>query len=73
MPIYEYACGACEVTFEMLVPSSSTTVACPRCQSGKVEKLFSSFAVRGRGAGGDSAPFTGGGMSGGGGGCCGSS
>jgi hypothetical protein len=38
-----------------------------------VEKLFSSFAVRGGGRAGESAPFTGGGMSGGGGGCCGSS
>jgi putative FmdB family regulatory protein len=67
MPIYEYACQSCEHEFEMLVPSSTTRVACPRCQGGDVEKLFSAFAVRGGGAGEPrgAAPM------GGGGGCCG--
>jgi len=69
MPIYEYTCQYCAHEFEMLVPSYATSVACPRCQGGEVEKLFSAFAVRGGGSVGESraaAP-----MSGGGGGCCG--
>jgi putative FmdB family regulatory protein len=66
MPIYEYACESCEHEFEMLVPSHRTAVACPKCRSGKVEKLFSAFAVRGAAA--VSVPAASGG---GGGGCCG--
>ena len=67
MPIYEYACQSCEHEFEMLVPSHRTAVACPKCRSGKVEKLFSAFAMRSPGgsAGASAAP------AGGGGGCCG--
>lgn len=45
MPIFEYECGGCGATFEMLVRSAQVTVACPRCGSGDVAKQFSSFAV----------------------------
>ncbi len=70
MPIFEFACQSCQHEFEMLVPSHRTMVACPRCQGGDVEKLFSAFAVRGSGASGESrAPAAG--LGGGGGGCCG--
>ncbi len=70
MPIYEYACQSCQHEFEMLVPSHKTKVACPRCQGGDVEKLFSSFALRGSGGFVESRAAASG-MSGGGGGCCG--
>ena len=65
MPIFEYACRACDHRFEELVSSSGgTIVACPECTSGDVQKLFSTFSTK----------FVGGDMprkSGGGGGCCG--
>ena len=67
MPIYEFACQSCQQEFEMLVPSHRTTVACPRCRSGDVEKLFSAFAVRGGGRSMEFPP----GSAGAGGGCCG--
>lgn len=67
MPIYEFACQACQHEFEMLVPSHSTKVACPRCRGGDVEKLFSAFAVRG---GGSAMPSPAASAAGGG-GCCG--
>jgi putative FmdB family regulatory protein len=71
MPIYEYACTACDHRFEELVSAAGTTiVACPSCRSGDVEKLLSTFQ-RTR-VGGDMpsvpAPIPHGG---GGGGCCG--
>jgi putative FmdB family regulatory protein len=66
MPIYEYACTACDHRFEELVSASgSTLVACPRCSSGDVEKLLSVFAST---AIGRDEP-----RSSGGGGCCGGS
>ncbi len=69
MPIFEYACHSCQHEFEMLVPSHTTKVACPKCQGGDVEKRFSAFAVRA--VGGGTGPVPAAGMSGGGGGCCG--
>ena len=44
MPIYEYLCAKCDKPFEELVFSSETAVKCPRCHSGRVEKLLSVFA-----------------------------
>ncbi|MDY6877263.1 MAG: zinc ribbon domain-containing protein [Chloroflexota bacterium] len=40
MPIYEYHCRDCNVTFEVLV-RSSTTVICPHCGSSSLDKLLS--------------------------------
>ena len=40
MPLYEYECQSCEHVFEELVRSNEK-VACPKCQSGKLEMLFS--------------------------------
>ena len=43
MPIYEYQCGACAKTCELLV-RTSTTPQCPHCGSQKLDKLMSSFS-----------------------------
>src|ERR1035438_2321903 len=46
MPLFEFKCRECGTTFEKIVPSSTTKVACKKCASPKVEKLLSVFAVR---------------------------
>jgi putative FmdB family regulatory protein len=45
MPLFEFKCRDCGTTFEKIVPSSNTEVACKRCESPKVDKLLSVFAV----------------------------
>ncbi len=40
MPMYEYECQECEHVFEELVYGDER-VACPQCQSQKLEKLIS--------------------------------
>jgi putative FmdB family regulatory protein len=40
MPLYEYECRSCENVFEELV-TGNEKVACPKCGSKKLEKLFS--------------------------------
>lgn len=57
MPIYEYACAACGAEFELLV-RDGTVIACPSCESKKVEKKFSAFAAH-AGGGGDAPPCLG--------------
>jgi putative FmdB family regulatory protein len=52
MPMFEFKCRDCGTTFEKIVPSSTTEVSCRKCESFKVEKLLSVFAV---GAGSRSA------------------
>jgi putative FmdB family regulatory protein len=47
MPLFEFKCRQCGTTFEKIVPSSTTKVACKKCESPKVEKLLSVFAVGG--------------------------
>jgi putative FmdB family regulatory protein len=47
MPIYEFICDACAHAFEKRVPSSGSRVHCPRCESPKVTKQFSTFAFKG--------------------------
>ncbi len=47
MPIYEFVCDECDHTFEKLVSSSRARVHCPRCESSKVTKQFSTFAFKG--------------------------
>jgi putative FmdB family regulatory protein len=55
MPIFEYDCNHCGVSFEKLVrTSTSEKVACPRCSSRKVKKRVSTFAHNV--AGGSSSP-----------------
>jgi putative FmdB family regulatory protein len=45
MPIFEYACGKCGHQFESLVLPKSDPPRCPECQSRKLDRLVSSFAV----------------------------
>lgn len=46
MPIFEYHCKECECEFEKLVfRSDDSDVACPSCQSGRVEKKMSAASV----------------------------
>ncbi len=45
MPIFEYKCSDCDNKFEELSMSSDETVNCPECNSGRVEKLLSTFAA----------------------------
>lgn len=47
MPIYEYACSACNGRFQKLVTGFSNPVSinCPRCGSAEVRKAISRFAV----------------------------
>lgn len=40
MPIYDYRCSGCNITFELLVRSSAVP-ACPACGSQQLEKLVS--------------------------------
>lgn len=44
MPLFEYECKKCGHQFEQLIMGSTTPV-CPSCQSKKLEKLLSTFAV----------------------------
>lgn len=44
MPLFEYRCKTCDAKFELLV-MGSTTPACPSCNSKKLEKMLSTFAV----------------------------
>ena len=45
MPIYEYECGECGHQFEALILPKTTGTACPECNSTKLDRLVSSFAV----------------------------
>jgi len=40
MPIYEYKCDECDQVFEEIV-FGDKSVPCPKCGSGKTEKLIS--------------------------------
>lgn len=44
MPIYEYRCRECESRFERFV-SGESRIACPECESRRVDRLLSVFAV----------------------------
>ncbi|MCX7798693.1 MAG: zinc ribbon domain-containing protein [Melioribacter sp.] len=45
MPIFEYKCKECGRKFEVFFKSlnSLDEINCPKCYSGNVEKLFSTF------------------------------
>lgn len=44
MPLYEFKCKSCGRQFEELVNNySAKKVKCPKCKSGKMEKVISSF------------------------------
>jgi putative FmdB family regulatory protein len=68
MPLYEYHCGHCDLTFESLIRSASDQPSCPKCRTIDVHKLLSVPAMAHTGSGGtgmlpmsagasDSAPF----------------
>lgn len=63
MPIYEYACPACDKAFEAFIirKSDEAEVACPTCRSPQVSRLLSRpAAVRsGGGDAGGAAPSCG--------------
>ena len=41
MPLYEYHCGQCDLTFESLIRSASDQPSCPECRSIDVDKQLS--------------------------------
>lgn len=50
MPLYDYHCPRCQADFELLVRSSSTP-ACPHCQSTALERQVSRIAPAGTSTG----------------------
>lgn len=52
MPLYEYECRKCHHRFERIQKFSDKPVRrCPKCKTGRVEKLISSPAVHFKGTG----------------------
>lgn len=53
MPIFEYRCNDCRHQFERIVfTREAEAESCPLCQSRRIDKLLSSFAVSGGGVSG---------------------
>jgi putative FmdB family regulatory protein len=46
MPIYEYRCADCAVSFEALVRSAHDDAECPHCHGHKLSREMSTFAAR---------------------------
>jgi len=44
VPIYEYECRSCRHQFEQLIRTGDTA-ACPKCQSGDLERLLSHVSM----------------------------
>jgi len=65
MPIYEYICDECGEHYERLVMNGKTSVACPKCASGKQTLQLSVFAAPANGSKSSEGPSSSGG------GCCG--
>jgi putative FmdB family regulatory protein len=52
VPLYEYQCRKCHHRFEEIQKVSARPITrCPRCRTGKVEKLISAPAVHFKGTG----------------------
>ncbi|MBN2168800.1 MAG: zinc ribbon domain-containing protein [Actinobacteria bacterium] len=45
MPIFEFRCNDCQESFEKLCREGQVVV-CPKCDSGNLKKLFSTFGVK---------------------------
>lgn len=47
MPLYEYRCGECQASFEILqrMGEGAGGLTCPACGSAKLTKQFSTFAA----------------------------
>ncbi len=54
MPLYEYHCRKCDLSFEKLrsMKDADEPVDCPKCQSREVERQLSTFAAGGCGGSG---------------------
>jgi putative FmdB family regulatory protein len=54
MPIFEYACEECGLTFERLTlrPQLLVPTSCPQCGSMQTTKVFSTFSTQGSTGGG---------------------
>ncbi|MFH1088186.1 MAG: FmdB family zinc ribbon protein [Chloroflexota bacterium] len=46
MPFYEYWCSSCGRKVGLYLKTSEQCVVCPRCASGSLKRLFSTFSVR---------------------------
>ncbi len=49
MPTYNYKCGSCGEEFsrtETMVEHTANPVNCPKCDSAKVERVFSEFFAK---------------------------
>ncbi len=46
MPIYEYRCGDCGHTFQVLqrIGAGTEGLKCPECGGGRIDRLLSCFA-----------------------------
>ena len=66
MPIYEYACTACERTFEKrrMMSQADAEIDCPACGSAETSRCLSTFAAFSKGSGGSHAVAGGGGCEG---------
>ena len=50
MPTFDYKCGGCGHTFELLIlPKKSPEPACPKCESQDLEQLLSAPAISSEG------------------------
>jgi len=49
MPIYEFECRLCKKKFDALIGQGRkvSDIKCPKCGSGKLDKLFSAFGFKG--------------------------
>jgi len=56
MPLYEYYCADCEITFEALrwMSQADNPIACVRCKGMNTSRAISAFAAISRGSGGES-------------------
>ncbi|HHX43535.1 MAG TPA: zinc ribbon domain-containing protein [Chloroflexi bacterium] len=66
MPLYEYNCPHCDVTFELLRPFSRADDAapCPECQGIDTRRKVSTFASFSKGSDGTTTRVGGGGCAG---------
>jgi len=62
MPVYEFACGACDSKFERLLSFDvvESGVSCPRCGAGRARRLLSTFAAVSKSSSGETSTFAGG-------------
>ena len=57
MPLFEYICAQCGTKFEKIVRTHTSSVECVGCNSAKVERQLSVFAVASSGTESAAAEF----------------